>query len=435
MRFENRPDIVIEMAANTGAIKLADVFLQSDDAAWLQPSSMPVLPLDAMDHGRAGKAKLPVLYGRRDSSTGTYIRETGRDVYCGIDLFGGAFFMLTRYEEIVNGERGRHDRFEAHQSIASQADFLDRPIVNEYVELLWSWLHGLWPALTRKQRNTRLIVSHDVDFPFYSSRRSWLSIAKESISDVIRRYSPATGMKKARMLLNRNNTVQDPFNTFEWLMDISEQADIRSAFYFICEDTGAKLDGNYSIYEDRIQELMRNMHKRGHEIGLHPTIDTYMDRNRIQFQFNELLKVASANDIRQQAWGGRQHYLKWKAPFTWQYWEDAGLQYDSTLSYADRVGFRCGTCYEYPVFNVLTRTSLQLRERPLIVMEQSILDKAYMAMDKNRLFDSIASYYDQCKKFNGDFTLLWHNSQLMKPFERSVYRQIVEYHTANSGRR
>jgi len=32
-------------------------------------------------------------------------------------------------------------------------------------------------------------------------------------------------------------------------------------------------------------------------------------------------------------------------------WADAGMDYDSTLSYADRPGFRCGTCSEYPAFD------------------------------------------------------------------------------------
>jgi hypothetical protein len=42
---------------------------------------------------------------------------------------------------------------------------LQRPIVDEYTELLWSALHALWPGLVRKGREFEMAVSHDVDRP------------------------------------------------------------------------------------------------------------------------------------------------------------------------------------------------------------------------------------------------------------------------------
>ena len=49
------------------------------------------------------------------------------------------------------------------------------------------------------------------------------------------------------------------------------------------------------------------------------------------------------------------------------------MKRDSTLSYADKEGFSCGVCYEYSVFNFLTRQKLDLKEKPLIIMEGSFL--------------------------------------------------------------
>jgi hypothetical protein len=47
------------------------------------------------------------------------------------------------------------------------------------------------------------------------------------------------------------------------------------------------------------------------------------------------------------------------------------MEFDSTLSYADKEGFRCGVCYDFPVFDFLERKQLKLREFPLIVIEGS----------------------------------------------------------------
>jgi len=50
------------------------------------------------------------------------------------------------------------------------------------------------------------------------------------------------------------------------------------------------------------------------------------------------------------------------------------MKCDSTLTYPEKEGFRCGTCYKYSVFNILTRKKLKLKEMPLEVMEGSLVN-------------------------------------------------------------
>ena len=118
-----------------------------------------------------------------------------------------------------------------------------------------------------------------------------------------------------------------------------------------------------------------------------------------------------------------QHYLRWSCPETWQYYEDAGLKYDTTLSFADHIGFRCGICYEYPVFNVITRKALQLRERPLLVMECSGLDKNYMNLSTEDMLKRVLAIGAKCKKYYGDFVILWHNSRFVEKSEIDLYQR------------
>lgn len=108
-------------------------------------------------------------------------------------------------------------------------------------------------------------------------------------------------------------------------------------------------------------------------------------------------------------------------------YEEVGLSYDSTLAFAEQPGFRCGTCYEYRTFNVENRSKLRLRERPLIVMEKSLLSDAYMGLstDWESVFDIFRQLKDRCAMFDGEFTFLWHNSSLCSEQHWDVYRQIV----------
>ncbi|WP_148449314.1 polysaccharide deacetylase family protein [Paenibacillus tuaregi] len=425
--YEERDHIEIVKEGAEGEahrLILADVLLRTAEEAWLQAPSMPQLPLN--EAVIPGMGTVPVLYGRSNPK-GTYIFTSGGGVECGIDIFGGCLFMLTRYEELVVPDRDRHNRFSAYSSVAYQAGFLDRPIVNEYVEILYLCIQMLWPELRRRERTLRTMISHDVDAAYFVYGRSRLSIAKESAMDILRRHDPESGLRKAVMLGRKQMDLgPDPFNTFDWLMSLSERHGIRSSFYFIAEETEPGMDGNYTLEDANIRNLFREIHARGHEIGLHPAYQTYLHPERIKRQFQMLRSSAEECGIMQDRWGGRQHYLRWQAPDTWQHWEDAGLHYDSTLSYADSAGFRCGVCYEFPVFNLIARSPLQLRERPLIVMDQSIVHPDYMGLAGDQALRAILHYYGQCAKYNGDFTLLWHNSQLVRSADRQLYQSCLE---------
>ena len=103
-------------------------------------------------------------------------------------------------------------------------------------------------------------------------------------------------------------------------------------------------------------------------------------------------------------------------------WANAGMDYDSSLGYADHAGFRCGTCYEYPAFDAVRQEQLRLRIRPLVVMECSVIDKAYAGLgvteDAANLINTLK---ERCVSVNGVFTLLWHNSYLQKRELKNLY--------------
>lgn len=336
--------------------------------------------------------------------------------------------MLTRYEEVVKSERDLHERFPAKASLAYQEGFLDRPIVNEYVELLWWALKKLWPSLRRRDRQFQMVLSHDVDWPLGMLNRTPTQVLKNTVGDMVVRRSPALAMRRFQsyIQIRRGNIDQDINNTFDFIMDLSEKHNLRSSFYFIAERSAGVIDGNYSLEHPWIKALMRRMHDRGHILGLHPSYHTFRSRKRIKQEFDKLLQSAEGVGIQQQTWGGRQHYLRWEAPTTWQVWEDSGLSYDSSLGFADHAGFRCGTCYPYRVFNLQNRQALRLLERPLIIMECSLLSSAYMGLSHEKAWEEMRKLRDRCRLFSGEFTLLWHNSHLIVPQDGELYRRFVE---------
>ena len=63
-----------------------------------------------------------------------YLKENIPEKIEELDILAASFFMLTRWEEYVNRTRDNHNRFQATASLAYKQGFLDRPIVNEYIE-------------------------------------------------------------------------------------------------------------------------------------------------------------------------------------------------------------------------------------------------------------------------------------------------------------
>ena len=130
--------------------------------------------------------------------------------------------------------------------------------------------------------------------------------------------------------------------------------------------------------------------------------------------------------IKQNKFGGRMHYLRWEHPSTLQAWNDAGMTYDSTLSYADLPGFRCGTCFEYPAFNALTQQKLKIRIRPLIAMECTIIADRYMGLGYGAEAENkFAGLKDTCRRGSGCFTLLWHNSHFSNQADFKMYQKVI----------
>ena len=430
---EERQDVLITMNDTEGPeLLVSDVLFQTPTDKWIKVDSLPVQPLETFDLAQVPvdiacvNPIIPIIYGSRLDG-GDYINVQDAKIELGIDIFGSAFFMLTRYEEIVKKDRDQHERFPAIASFAYQEGFLERPIVNEYLEILWWSMKRLWPNLERKKREFQVYLSHDVDWPLGIAGNNPLRVLKTGAGDVLKRKDFYLSMHRLKSLakVSMGNVDADINNTFDFIMDLSERKGLRSAFYFIADHTAGEVDGIYDLDNPWIRKLMRKIHKRGHEIGFHGSYNSFRNPDQIEKEFKRLISVTEEEKIYQESWGGRQHYLRWEAPATWQAWEEAGLTYDSTLTYADHVGFRCGVCFEYPVFNLLQRKTLKLRERPLIIMEGSMLGGQYMGLSHEKSLSLIQKLAQTCKMFNGDFTLLWHNSSLVSGKDRELYGKML----------
>lgn len=413
---------------------LPDSFFLKAERNWLKTASLPEPPLPLwnteIDFSRSTLLlpKLPIIFGQNNAEGKWFSRIDGSNFFLGLDVVGSAFFMLTRYEELVKPYRDEHDRFPAWASLAFQESFLNRPIIDEYVEILWQAMLCLWPNLKRRHREYSIKVSHDVDEPSIYGFKPPFKLMYALGDDIIKRkdFSVLFNAPLIRMNTKKHLHPKDPANTYEWIMDISENNGLTSTFYFICGRTNPSKDADYEPDHAAIKDLILRIYRRGHTIGLHPSYNTYNRPSLIALEAHRLRRICAEENIQQSTWGARMHYLRWQNPITLQGLEQAGIDYDDTLGYADHAGFRCGTCHEYPAFDLLERKQLQIKIRPLIVMECTVMGRRYMNLGASHVaFEKMKELKEACRNVNGCFSLLWHNTELFLPEQRKIYQNLL----------
>jgi peptidoglycan/xylan/chitin deacetylase (PgdA/CDA1 family) len=425
-----RHDVQITMAgaSDARALHLADVFFPQAAKAWLEPGSLPVQLAGSWPTGQMPCpvfSSVPVLFGEPTATRRGDDLQHG-EVRLPIDIFGSIFFLLSRYEEVATKARDRRDRFVGTGCFSHRFGLLERPLANEYLELLWASLERLWPSLQRRPRSYSADLSCDVDVPFSAVGRPWRRMALSLGADLVKRRAPSLAWRRLSAKLAGGAGIHlDPNNTFEFMMATGERRGLKTTFFLKAGVSEPLVDEAYSLEAPPVAPVLREIHARGHELGLHPSYHTYRDSRRLNSEFATLLKAAERLGIRQAAWGGRQHYLRFAAPETWRGYVSAGLSYDATLAHADQPGFRCGTCYDFPVYDLEQCCPLPLRERPLTVMELTLLDGEYLGLAAEQAYDRITRLAAICRRFNGRFSLLWHNNALLTRARQQLYEAVV----------
>lgn len=337
-----------------------------------------------------------------------------KEIICGNDIFAGAFFMLTRWEEVAIKERDKHARFPDGISIAEKNGFHYRPIVNEYLEMLWQMLKHAGINCKRKKHKYEAIITHDIDFIKRYDKFS--KLIKAIGGDILMRKQPLQVPRTIKNYIKiSQGKEKDIYDTFDEIMDISEANNLKSRFYFIPGMLGEE-DVRYNITNEFVSHTIKNIKKREHTVGLHGTYNGY---NKPEVFSSELQRLKK---IEPNITEGRQHYLRFENPKTWQIWNENNLLTDSTLGYSKDGGFRAGVCYEYPVFDIQKRKKLALYERPLIAMEGGI-KVAYPNVED--FYNKIIELKNTTKKYNGKFVFLWHNSNFYVP-EWIEYKKLYE---------
>ena len=191
--IDKMQNTTITLKESKKQLSLDDSFFHLAAKNWLKPESLPkpVNQFISLQNSNLHKSfinkKTPILYGKPN------IDDISNTI--NFDIFGTAFFMLSLYEEAIVEKVDSHGRFSGDFSFLVNNQLIDRPIINEYLEILWFYLNKTWPELQRKKRLYRKIISCDVDYPYSPGAYNILRAFYQGFGDIKKRKSPKTAIK------------------------------------------------------------------------------------------------------------------------------------------------------------------------------------------------------------------------------------------------
>jgi hypothetical protein len=387
------PDFVGELASGN---------FHTSRASWMLPARDVVTAL-------IPDFVIPFSDVKQDGKRPLFHQVDPECVECSFDLPLSILLTLSRFEEGLPTERDVHGRFPGSKSVAHREGFLNRPIVDEYGVAFEQALQHLLPAWRPAQRKLRVKLSHDVDDVGIPLR------FRTAVGHAVHRRHPAACFRDLfGGLIGLTPTY---LQLVEDIARISLARGLDSAVYWKASPPSRR-DIAYNPRHPKVRKMVSWLQDHGVETGVHPGYYTFLAPDRLRQEVESLRQVLGPQPL-----GGRQHFLRW-SPETWVHWEACNLAYDSTLGYADQVGFRAGTCIPYRPWLLSFNREAELVEIPLLVMDNTLVD--YMGLTPLRSLQVIFDCLARCHCVGGVFTLLWHPRSLIVPDYDDIYGKILD---------
>ena len=335
------------------------------------------------------------------------------------DIFGAAFYLVSRYEEYLPHIKDEHMRFSPQQSIAYQKGFLNKPLVNIWAEELKKILRQKFQSLKFRESHYKFLSTFDIDSA-YAYKEKGLMRHVGALSLALFTFQFSKVFERLRVIFGFEN---DPYNTYEWQLSIRNKYHLKQIYFFLVGEYG-EYDKNIPVEGSRrFQSLIKSIADYA-DVGVHPSYASNKNKEQLRKEIRRLSKV-----LKREVTKSRQHFLKVTFPDTYRNLLEFDIQEDYSLGYASEIGFRASICSPFNFYDLDLDIETKLKLVPFMLMDGTMKD--YMRLSPEEAVTKAKELVDEVKAVNGTFVTLWHNQSvndrdLWKGW-RNVYESIVEY--------
>ena len=316
------------------------------------------------------------------------------------DVLAEAFFHLARVEE----RSGAHDEHERFPASASCLDPLDPPLERLRRRL------GVEPPRWRGARFA-VALTHDVDSPWRWTRIG-IRGAAARLKAHARAGRPGPAVAEARALarvpLHRLRGT-DPNWRFEAILEGEHARGARSTFFVLAAHRDRHDGAAPEMYARLRPRVVETLRAGGGEVGLHGSYLAARDEALLADEKDAL--EAAAGPVH----GHRFHYLRVDPHANLASLERLGFRYDTTLGFADALGFRAGIAHPFRPWDLARDRALDLVEIPLAAMDVTLAEERYLGLPVKEAERRLLALVDWAAANGGGFALLWHPDRFDPP--------------------
>ena len=339
--------------------------------------------------------------------------------------------LLKRTEESHSG-RDSIGNFEAQHTDRRWNGTLYRPIADEL--LIHNFPHWREEISWPDGKRFAAFLSHDVDSLQLRSRT-------ELVRTIRQHFTHGNGLsEKLRHILSLSGLRRSPqeIDIFTPWVEIEEKFGFRSTFFvFPTHVRKRHVIDNVYRWDDQIpyrgercpaRLMVRDLHSRGWDIGLHASYLSFESYDMIAEQKNDVEQALGSNIT-----ASRHHNLHFESALTPRLLDQASIKVDSTLGFNRDVGFRAGTSYPFRMWDQKQEQWLSIFEIPLVLHDGALLRPDNLDFDPESAVDLCKRLIDRVVETKGVVTLLWHPESIARRGWFEVYEKLLEYIQVQNG--
>ncbi|MEO1023900.1 MAG: hypothetical protein AAFW89_15250, partial [Bacteroidota bacterium] len=370
---------VITYGETRGDIRIAD-----RTSSFFQSTS----PAPPYVHKKVWKStEIPFL--STDSATPeTIIEHTESGVQIRMDIIGSAFYFLSGWQEYHSQKRDDFGRYPYQESFQYQHGYMKTPVVNYYFDILKQAIEQVTNTkVTRKlwpDDDIAISISHDID----KINGGW----KE---DGLHALKKGRGLEMTKLLFRRLFK-KDTWENIDDILHFEKTQGIRSTFFFLPKKD--KFNADYKL--EQVQPYFDDIERQGSEIGVHGSLGTGVHAHLLETEIKRFDRAV---------YGNRFHFLSAEPSAYGTLIEDSGLTYDTTMGFAEHIGFRHGYCFPFYPYDIVHQRPFSFIELPLTIMDATLRNPAYMG-GSDDVEEALEHLVREVCLFNGLLTILWHNN-------------------------
>ncbi|HWY11085.1 MAG TPA: polysaccharide deacetylase family protein [Bacteroidia bacterium] len=321
------------------------------------------------------------------------------------DIFSAVFYYISRCEEWSLAKTDAHGRFVPEAIIKV-------PIVDIWIAELKTILSAKFKSLQFPVKAFKFISTIDVDNVFAFKAKPFFRQVGGALKDL-----KNLNARLAAVLFGK----KDPFDEYQFQVELSKNYNVPLIYFFLYRNN-TNYDRTIDPNHPEFVKLLSYLKQNNIQAALHPSYDSSISSELL----NSEQKLLSKNSGKEVI-SSRQHFLRFNIKTTPKQLIKAGIQFDFTMGWSEKIGFRAGTTLPFYYYDFETESEL-----PLLAIPFSAMDGAFYLHQNNNAdeaYNQLMNIATLVKSVNGLFITVIHDrsfSDAIAPGWKNLYLKLHE---------